>query len=90
MGGAEFGALQWFVDINWLYFCFLLFVFTCALIFVVSAFTPKASDEHLNGLTYGTISPEQRAEVHSGTTVSDVVHSGIVLAIVAAIYVYFW
>ena len=90
MGGAEFGALQWFVDINWLYFCFLLFVFTCALIFVVSAFTPKASDEHLNGLTYGTISPEQRAEVHSGTTVSDVVHSGIVLAIVVAIYVYFW
>jgi solute:Na+ symporter, SSS family len=90
MGGAEFGALQWFVDINWLYFCFLLFVFTCALIFVVSAFTPKASGEHLSGLTYGTISPEQRAEVHVGTTVSDVVHSGIVIAVVVAIYVYFW
>ncbi len=90
MGGMEFGALQWFVDINWLYFCFLLFVFTCVLILVVSAFTPKASDEHLAGLTFSTISKEQNAEVHSGISVSDVVHSGIVLAIVAAIYIYFW
>jgi len=90
MGGTEFGALQWFVDINWLYFCFLLFVFTCVLIFVVSAFTPKASDEHLAGLTFSTISKEQKAEVHHGVTVSDVVHSGIVLAIVTAIYIYFW
>ena len=49
MSGFEFGAMQWFVDINWLYFCFLLFVFTCVLIFVVSAFTPKASDEQLEG-----------------------------------------
>jgi len=89
-GGFEFGPIQWFVDINWLYFCFLLFVFTCALIFLVSAFTPKASSEHLAGLTYGTISEEQKVEVHSGVTIGDMVHSGVVLAIVAAIYIYFW
>ena len=34
--------IQAFVDINWLYFSFLLFVFTCVLIFAVSQFTPKA------------------------------------------------
>jgi SSS family solute:Na+ symporter len=90
MGGMDFRTLQWFVDINWLYFCFLLFVFTCVLIFVVSAFTPRASEEHLAGLTFSTISKEQKAEVHSGVSVSDVVHSGVVLAIVAAIYIYFW
>jgi len=90
MGGMDFHALQWFVDINWLYFCFLLFVFTCVLIFVVSAFTPRASDERLAGLTFSTISKEQKAEVQSGVSVSDVVHSGIVLAIVTAIYIYFW
>jgi SSS family solute:Na+ symporter len=88
--GFEFGPMQWFVDINWLYFCFLLFVFTCVLIFVVSAFTPKASDERLTGLTYSTITEEQKAEVHQGESVWDLVHSGIVLAIVASIYFYFW
>ncbi len=90
MGGVEFGALQWFVDINWLYFCFLLFVFTCVLIFVVSAYTPKATDEQLQGLTYSTISAEQNAELHAGVSVWDVVGSAGVLAIVAAIYIYFW
>jgi SSS family solute:Na+ symporter len=90
IGGAEFGALQWFVDINWLYFCFLLFAFTCALIAAVSAFTPKASDEHLEGLTYGTISASQKAELHAGVTTWDVVASAGVIAIVAGIYLYFW
>jgi SSS family solute:Na+ symporter len=90
MGGAEFGALQWFVDINWLYFCFLLFVLSCTLILVVSAFTPKATDEHLEGLTFSTISKEQEAELHAGVSVWDIVHSGAVLAIVASIYIYFW
>ena len=60
------------------------------MIFAVSAFTPKASDEHLAGLTVSTISEEQKAEVHHGVTTWDVVHSGIVLAIVAGIYIYFW
>ena len=90
IGGAEFGALQWFVDINWLYFCFLLFAFTCVLILAVSAFTPKATDEHLEGLTYGTISARQKAELHAGVTTWDVVGSAGVIAIVAAIYIYFW
>ena len=41
--GVEWPSLiQAFVDINWLYFSFLLFVFTCALIWIVSQFTPKA------------------------------------------------
>ncbi len=90
IGGAEFGALQWFVDINWLYFCFLLFAFTCVLILAVSAFTPKATDEHLEGLTYGTISARQKAELHAGVSTWDVVGSAGVIAIVAAIYLYFW
>jgi SSS family solute:Na+ symporter len=90
MVGLEFGPLQWFVDINWLYFCFLLFVLTCAVIFVVSSFTRQATDEQLKGLTYATITSEQKAEVHEGESTWDFIHSGIVLAIVAAIYIYFW
>ena len=55
--GVEWPSLiQAFVDMNWLYFSFLLFVFTCALIWVVSQFTPKASAEQLAGLTYSSVS----------------------------------
>ena len=55
------GLVQAFVDINWLYFSFLLFVFTCVLIFAVSAVTPKAPPEQLAGLTYGSVTQEQDA-----------------------------
>ena len=55
------GLVQAFVDINWLYFSFLLFVFTCVLIFAVSAVTQKAPPEQLAGLTYGSVTQEQDA-----------------------------
>ena len=48
------------------------------------------ADEKLKGLTYATITPEQKAEVHRGESTWDFVHSGIVLMIVAGIYLYFW
>ena len=49
MGGFELGPLQRFVDINWLYFCFLLFGFTCALIFVVKRFHAEGERRTSNG-----------------------------------------
>ena len=61
--GIEWPAwIQVFVDINWLYFSFLLFAFTCALIFTVSQFTPKAPEQQLAGLTYKSCQrrPERR------------------------------
>ena len=59
---VEFPALiQGYVDMNWLYFSFFLFVFTAVLIFVVSAFTPQAPPEQLAGLTYSTVSRETAA-----------------------------
>ncbi len=56
------GLIQDFVDINWLYFSFLLFVFTCVVIAVVSKFTPPASIEQIAGLTYKSVSAQQNAD----------------------------
>lgn len=50
------------VSINWLYFTFFLFVFTCLLIFAVSAVTKRATAEQLQGLTFAPLTPEQRVE----------------------------
>lgn len=91
MYGIEWpGLIQGFVDINWLYFSFLLFVFTCVLIYVVSLVTPKAPPEKLAGLTYSSVSREQNAEDRSSYGFWEVFHSCVILAIIAAIYIYFW
>jgi solute:Na+ symporter, SSS family len=84
------GIVQAFVDINWLYFSFLLFVFTCVLIFAVSAVTPKAPPEQLAGLTYGSVTKEQDAATRASFGFWEIFHTGVILAIIAGIYIYFW
>jgi solute:Na+ symporter, SSS family len=84
------GFIQDFVDLNWLYFSFFLFVFTCVLIFVVSAVTPKASPEKLAGLTYRTVSREQSDADRTSYGFWEIFHTCAILAIIAAIYIYFW
>ena len=84
------GLIQDFVDLNWLYFSFLLFVFTCVLIFVVSAVTPKASPEQLAGLTYSTVSREQSDADRGSYGFWEIFHTVAILAIIAGIYIYFW
>jgi SSS family solute:Na+ symporter len=89
--GIEWPSLiQAFVDINWLYFSFFLFVFTCALIFVVSKFTPKASAEQLAGLTYASVSAQQNAEDRQTYGFWEIFHTCVIVGIIAAIYIYFW
>jgi len=92
----EMYAIQWpgfiqdFVDLNWLYFSFLLFVFTCVLIFVVSAATLKAPAEKLAGLTYRTVTREQLEEDRDSYGFWQIFHTVAILAIIAGIYIYFW
>jgi SSS family solute:Na+ symporter len=84
------GLVQAFVDINWLYFSFLLFVFTCVLIFAVSAVTKRAAPEQLAGLTYGSVTQEQEAATRASFGFWEFFHTGVILAIIAGIYIYFW
>jgi SSS family solute:Na+ symporter len=84
------GFMQDFVDLNWLYFSFLLFVFTCVLIFVVSAVTPKASPEKLAGLTYRTVTREQLEADRTSYGFWQIFHTVAILAIITGIYIYFW
>jgi hypothetical protein len=89
--GVEWPSLiQAFVDINWLYFSFLLFVFTCGVIFVVSKFTPPASVEQIAGLTYKSVSAQQNADDRKTYGFWEIFHTCVVLAIIAAVYLYFW
>jgi SSS family solute:Na+ symporter len=82
--------IQAFVDVNWLYFSFLLFAFTCGVIAVVSQFTPKASPEQIAGLTYRSVSAQQTAEDRQSYGFWEVFHTCVISAIIVAIYIYFW
>ena len=89
--GVEWPSLiQAFVDINWLYFSFFLFAFTCALIFVVSKFTPRASAEQLAGLTYASVSAQQNADDRQTYGFWEIFHTCVIVGIIAGIYIYFW
>ena len=89
--GVEWPSLiQLFVDINWLYFSFLLFVFTCMVIFAVSQVTPKAPPEQIEGLTWRTVSREAVAAERGTYGFWEIFHTCVIVGIVVTIYVYFW
>jgi len=83
-------SMQWFLDINWLYFCIYLFIFTIILMIVISFFTKAATEEQLQGMTYSSQSAEQKAEIKSSWTKLDILTSLGVIALCAVFYYYFW
>jgi SSS family solute:Na+ symporter len=84
------GPIQAFVDVNWLYFSFLLFVATCIVIFVVSMFTPPATVEQIAGLTYKSVSAQQTEADRQTYGFWEIFHTCVVAGIVIAVYLYFW
>lgn len=79
-----------FFDTNWLFFCGGMLVFCLAAIAIISKFTPAVPAEQIQGLTFGSSTPEQRAATRASWNKWDVIHSCIILMITAAFYIYFW
>lgn len=79
-----------FYDVNWLFFCGWMFLFCIIVIVVVSLFTEAPSDEKIQGLVFGTATPEQRAATRASWNHWDIIHTVIILGITVAFYIYFW
>jgi SSS family solute:Na+ symporter len=79
-----------FYDVNWLFFSGGMFIFSVLVMIVVSIFTKAASAEQIQGLTFGSTSPEQKAVTRASWDRWDVIHSVIILSITVAFYIYFW
>ncbi|HEX7026614.1 MAG TPA: sodium/solute symporter, partial [Gammaproteobacteria bacterium] len=84
------GLLYSLVTMNWLYYCSLLFILIAGIIIVTSLFTEQVSDEKIAGLTYGSISKAQRAEIRAGIGKWDIAHTAIIISITVAVYMRFW
>jgi solute:Na+ symporter, SSS family len=83
------GILLAFATLNFLYFCIFLFVFSIALMIVVSLMTEKPSEEQLNGLTYATTVAEDKARSRASWTTSDLVLSLFIVVFIIAVFLYF-
>lgn len=79
-----------FFDLNWLFFCGWMFLFCIIVVIVVSLATEAPSAAKIQGLVFGTSTPEQKAETRASWNHWDIIHTVIILCITAAFYIYFW
>jgi SSS family solute:Na+ symporter len=78
------GSMFWIVNnVYFQYYSLLIFLVSVAVLIAVSYATTSPSDQQLTGLTYATVTPEQRRASRRSWTRLDVVNSTIVLALIA-------
>ena len=88
--GYTEGSFFWIINkIYFQYFSLLIFVVCVVVIIAVSYMTPTPSDEKIKGLTYATVSAEDREKSRSSWTMADVITTLLVLAIILTVYIYF-
>ena len=79
-----------FFDFNWLYFCGVMLIVCCLIVIFVSLITEAPDEKKIQGLVFGTSTPEQRAATRASWNTWDVIHTCIILGLTVAFYVYFW
>ena len=79
-----------FYDFNWLFFCGAMLVFCSLVIIVVSLITKAPDEKKIQGLVFGTSTPEQIAVTRASWNRWDVIHTVIIVCITLAFYIYFW
>jgi solute:Na+ symporter, SSS family len=89
-GASESWFKDLFYDVNWLFFSGGMFAFSILVMIAVSLFTKRASEAQLQGLTFGSVTADQKALTRSSWDKWDVIHTAIILVITVAFYIYFW
>ena len=79
-----------FYDFNWLFFCGVMLVVCCLVVIIVSLCTEAPDEQKIQGLVFGTSTPEQRAATRASWNHWDIIHTVIILGITVAFYIYFW
>ncbi len=88
--GYEPGSLLWIINkIYFQYYSVLIFVVSVLVMIGVSYVTAPPREENLRGLTYGTVTEEDRRKSRGSWTWLDVAASAIVLLVILMGYLYF-
>lgn len=83
------GWLHWFATLNFLYFCILLFISCVVLLIGISLATAPPPEQQLRGLTFSTLSEQDKANTRSSWNTMDVTLSVLVVVIIVTVFVYF-
>jgi SSS family solute:Na+ symporter len=83
------GLLATIGNFNAYYFAGVLFVFSMMLVIGISAATPAPAEQQVVGLTYASMTPEQRKQNRASWGLPDVLGTAVVLGLVLALYLYF-
>ncbi len=75
---------------NWLHYEIVLFFVVIAFMVIVSFFTEKNDPLAIQGLYFGSASPEQKAITRDSWNKWDMINSGVIISIIIAFYIYFW
>ncbi len=78
-----------FATMNFLYFCLVLLGIAVVIIVGVSLLTSPPPSEKLRGLTYWTLSDENRRSTRASWNRWDVLHTCAILGIILLVYLYF-
>ena len=83
------GFLYQLADMNFLKFSTFFFLYCVAVAVVVSLLSPRQDEKDIEGLTFATITEEQKAKEAGSFTWVDIVASLFVVAVVAWVMIYF-
>jgi SSS family solute:Na+ symporter len=83
------GILYAFGNMNFLSFAAWFFLFCIVVCVIVSLVTPPPAEEQIRGLTFATLTAEQKASNRDSYSIADILVSVLVLAIVAGVMLYF-
>jgi SSS family solute:Na+ symporter len=88
--GYPEGSLLWIVNnVYFQYYSLVIFLVSSATLVAVSYATAAPRAEQLTGLTYATLTADQRRASRASWTRADALASGLVLLLIVAAYVYF-
>lgn len=82
--------LVWIIEMNWLYYCILLFVIVIVIMIVVSMFIECVSEEKFKGLIFRILGKGIMCEVIDGLDKWDYIYIVGILGIIVFIYICFW
>jgi SSS family solute:Na+ symporter len=93
-GGAAIGYAKgsplWIINNTYFqYYSVAIFLVSAITMVVVSLLSAPPSEKQIQGLTYGTVTAEQRARTRASWNFGDVAASLVVLAAIVAAYLYF-
>ena len=88
--GYEDGSLLWIVNNMFFQYYSILILIVSGIAMVVVSYMTRAPDyEKISGLTYGTVTEQDRQESRNSWTFVDVAASAVVLLAILAAYLYF-